>query len=124
ACVRGGAGERECSVDSIHDTRLQAFAAKVRVVSDLALSALFPRRWPARVALTTKDGRSFETLVLDPKGEPAAPMTPTELERKFLGLATAAVSDAVAAAILEEVHALDRRPDIHVLMDLLRGNSV
>jgi 2-methylcitrate dehydratase PrpD len=122
ACIRGGAGEREFSQDCIADARLQGFAAKVRVVSDPELTSLFPRKWPAKVTLTTTRGQSHEMLVVDPKGEPDAPMTPAEVKLKFLDLAASAVSDSVAAAILEEVHSLDRRADVERLMNLLRGD--
>jgi len=61
---------------------LTAWAGRVRLEHDPELEALFPAATPARVVLRA-GGRSFETTVQHPWGDPAKPMTPADLEAKF-----------------------------------------
>jgi len=60
---------------------------KVSVEHDLEVEANFPDRFAGRVVITTTDGRSLESFVRSPKGEPDNFVTDSELRRKFLGLA-------------------------------------
>jgi 2-methylcitrate dehydratase PrpD len=65
----------------VWDAALQAFAARVTVVADPDLDALYPACWPARLRLRAR-GREREILVADSPGDPALPYGPAELEDK------------------------------------------
>ena len=54
------------------------------VVADDALNKLYPAKFPARVTVTIKDGRRFTEMRDFPKGDPQDPLTPEEIEAKFL----------------------------------------
>lgn len=120
--LRGDAGPREYVHSVLEDAAVRAFATKVKVVSDPAITAMHPRCWAARVTVSLADGRALQAFVEHPLGEPEAPMSEAQVTRKFTDLATLTVAESVAAAIVEEVQALDRRSSIDGLMTLLRGD--
>lgn len=69
------------------DPRLPALAARVRVVADPTLDALYPRAFPARLVVVAA-GRQHELLVTDGPGDPAQPFDADQLmdkARRMLG---------------------------------------
>ena len=60
---------------------------RVCVIEDEELTQLSPVVRGARLIISLKNGQSFETQCLYPKGEPENPLTQAELEMKFKGLA-------------------------------------
>ncbi|MDP6786165.1 MAG: MmgE/PrpD family protein [Rhodospirillales bacterium] len=121
AAVEGGLGETDISEESLGNTALHDLAARVRLEADPAMSAAFPAQWPADIRVETTDGRAFERHVAHPKGEPEAPMSPAEIEAKFLSLATEAMPEARARAVIEMVADLDKVAGLGPLCELLRG---
>ncbi|MDP7651071.1 MAG: MmgE/PrpD family protein [Rhodospirillales bacterium] len=121
AAFKGKIDEGDITEKSLDDPALQALAAKVTVEADAAMTAAFPADWPADVRVETTDGRNFERHVAQPKGEPEAPMSPAEVEAKFLGLATEAMPKTQARSIIETVAKLDTAPGLGPLCELLRG---
>ncbi len=82
---------------------LHALMDRVRCYRDPALDALFPARWPARVQLTLRDGRTSEAYVEYPKGDPENPLSAEELEAKFRALTAPVISEATQSAVLTAV---------------------
>ena len=119
AAYERGAGERDFTEDLLGNPNLCDLAERVTVEADEAMSRVFPQQWPAHVQVTLRDGRAFERLVPYPKGEPEAPMTESEIENKFRDLATVAVTEQAADAIIRAVHALDRSPGLGELLDTI-----
>jgi 2-methylcitrate dehydratase PrpD len=107
ALLRGSASPAEYTPAVIADAAVRQAMARVVCVRDPALDGDFPARWPATVAIRTRDGRSFSTRIDFPKGDPENPLTPAELEAKFRSLTrdVLAVADqdriiAAAAGVL------------------------
>jgi 2-methylcitrate dehydratase PrpD len=73
---------------SWNDPRVAAFREKVFMEFDPELDRLYPQRWAAKVIVETADGRRFERLVDEPKGDPGNRLTRAEIEEKALSLAT------------------------------------
>ena len=82
AAVKGPASLLPLTEASLHDTDIVKFARRVRLTPNPGLSALFPRKTPARVIVNTGVGR-IEKTVTDTLGDPANPMTQAQLEAKF-----------------------------------------
>lgn len=87
---------------SLHDPRAVALARRVDLKVDPGLDRLFPAQTPARVIVQTPAGR-IEKTVLAPRGDPANPLSQSDLEGKFRRLCasrpsswTQTVIDAVA----------------------------
>ena len=91
--------------------------ARSQVRLDPALDARYPREFPAEVRLVLRDGRSVSALVLNPKGDPEAPLTPDELADKFRGMLPGSPYEARAEKLLETVVGLDQQRNVRGLLD-------
>ncbi|MDE1012300.1 MAG: MmgE/PrpD family protein, partial [Paraburkholderia fungorum] len=69
-----------------NESRIAHFCKKVSMVLDPEVDTAYPSRWIGKVVVHTKDGRTFEGRVDDPKGDPGNTLTRTELEHKTLTL--------------------------------------
>lgn len=87
AALRGKAGLDEFTLDQIQSPEIRRMMGKVTLVKDRRIEETFPREWPARAAITLKDGRSFEKFVRYPKGDPENPLSWDEMADKFRLLA-------------------------------------
>jgi 2-methylcitrate dehydratase PrpD len=56
------------------------------MVLDPEVDTTYPSRWIGKVIVQTKDGRTFEGRVDDPKGDPGNTLTRAELEHKTITL--------------------------------------
>jgi 2-methylcitrate dehydratase PrpD len=56
------------------------------MVLDSEVDTAYPSRWIGKVTVQTKDGRTFEGRVDDPKGDPGNTLTRAELEHKTITL--------------------------------------
>ncbi|WP_422747659.1 MmgE/PrpD family protein [Micromonospora sp. WMMD1219] len=101
-----------------HDPQRRALMALVDVVGDERCDAIFPHQFPAVLRVVTRDGREWVQEVLANRGGPQRPLSDAELAVKFRTNA-AALPEATADRITEEVHRLDRAPDVHGLMGLI-----
>ncbi|MCK6451773.1 MAG: MmgE/PrpD family protein [Alphaproteobacteria bacterium] len=123
AAHKRAVGEHEFTADLIDAPALQDFARRVRVEADAAMSAAFPREWPAEVCVTLHDGRSFQRHVPHPKGEPEAPMSRAEIEAKFRDLAKVAIDDAAADRVVVAAWTLEKHGDLAQLLDPIAAAS-
>lgn len=86
---------------------LSQFAAKVQVLADPSMDALYPAAWPAHLVVHAADQR-HELRVMDSTGDPALPIDKAQIQDKawrvwgpspeaeLVTLAFAATSDASA----------------------------
>jgi 2-methylcitrate dehydratase PrpD len=87
AFVMGKAGIDEYSMSVLEREEVKVLARKVTAqVSDL-YTQQFPKKSPAKLEMTLKDGRQIERIVEYPKGEPDFPLSDDELTQKFQDLA-------------------------------------
>ena len=109
------------TLDLIRDAALLNLAARVEVVADAELEALYDEKWPSIVEITTKDGRLLSARRDLPKGEPEFPISDLELKEKFLSLATDCVAPERAQAIWTAIFELDEMKRLSDLTALLQG---
>lgn len=115
----GRAGITEYSHELIANEEVLGLASKVNVRQDEKLTAISPRKRAAVVEIKTKDGNIFRERVDFPKGEPENPMTPYEVENKFIQLALyGGRSEKEALTILRVIWELEDI-DFHELVALL-----
>ncbi|HET7598229.1 MAG TPA: MmgE/PrpD family protein [Burkholderiales bacterium] len=76
-------------------------------------------RHAARIRVTTRDGRSFEKLILHRRGSPEAPLKPEEIIYKFRHVVRACISEARLTRIVDLVQGLDRLGDTRELIALV-----
>jgi 2-methylcitrate dehydratase len=71
----------------IMDPTIRAQLAKVKVIADPEIEALFPALQRVRVEIATRDGRRVTRQLDYPKGDPRNPLTDAEIAGKFAALA-------------------------------------
>jgi 2-methylcitrate dehydratase PrpD len=87
---------------ALSDPRVAAFRAKVRMVCDAEVDALYPKRWVGKITAISTLGRTMEARIDQPKGDPGNTLTAPELEAKAVRLAgfrNAATADEIRALI-------------------------
>jgi len=108
--------------DFLKDRRLEPeireIYARIRLVGTEEL-AESPFHEPAIVEVRTTDGRLFTRRVDAARGHAADPMTRSELETKFVGLAHTIVGESRARKIINTVAELEALPDTRELIGLL-----
>jgi 2-methylcitrate dehydratase len=98
---------------------VQAIVARTRVVADDDLAVLHPMGSPARITVTTRDGRSFSEFEAAARGDRSRPLDDAALERKFMLNAESVLGASRASRIVEAVTALDQLERIDGLTQLL-----
>ncbi len=88
ALVTAKAGLSEFVEEMLNNREVTELTQKVLVVSDDALTALFPEKRAAIVQINLTNGKSYKSRVDIPKGEPENPLSEKELLEKFTELAT------------------------------------
>jgi len=94
--VRLGAFEPE----RLADPQVRALLGAVELNADPELTAAFPKQRAARVTVTLKDGRTFDTFAPYRRGDPEAPLDDEELNGKFMELASPVIGSSNAMALL------------------------
>ena len=100
----------------LDDKDLKKLIQKIRVASDPELSRTYPRKWPARVTITLKDGRRLNGANEYPKGDPENPLSEQELITKFKNLTEGMLPPSKADAIIDRVMDLESLGDINELL--------
>jgi hypothetical protein len=71
--------------------------------------------------VTTMDGRQLVCRVDHAKGTMQNPLTPEEIHRKYLKLATTVTTMAHAEQVADVIHTIERPSDVTRLASLLRS---
>ena len=116
ALLHGSVRLNAYTPERLADPELRALMARVSTAVDPEIDAAFPGRRAARVEIATHDGRQLVWLQPDRKGDPELPLSDSELEHKFLELATPVIGAGQAARLLQNIWALDQAADLAGLM--------
>lgn len=81
---RAGLSEFDAALD---DQSVAAFRDKVSMERDEEVDTAYPERWIGKVSVTTRDGRTLQGRVDEPKGDPGNTLSRQEIRDKVLGLA-------------------------------------
>jgi 2-methylcitrate dehydratase PrpD len=100
----------DVSESDLQDTDVRGLLDRIDVREDPALTAMFPVAWPCRVEIEFTDGTTISRQVDVPKGDPANPMTPAEIEEKFRHLVAPTVGRDGADRLIEQFARFDRMP--------------
>jgi 2-methylcitrate dehydratase PrpD len=90
---------------------------------DAALDAGYPERRASRVEIEMDGGQVFREAVENARGEPEWPLTPREIEEKFLALAAPGLGAGAARRIPEAITRLESLQDVSQLTRLLVPGS-
>jgi 2-methylcitrate dehydratase PrpD len=98
--------------------RVAALRERVSMQLDDEVDAAYPRRWIGKVVVRTRDGRTLQARVDEPKGDPGNTLSRPELEDKARRLAAygEAATPAEMDTLIERVWGLERAPRIERLL--------
>lgn len=99
----------------LNDADTRALMQRIKKALDPDVDAAFPGRRGARIRVTLRDGRQFEQLQPDRKGDPELPLSDTDLEGKLIELAAPAIGDAASRALIDRIWALHVAPSVATL---------
>jgi len=125
AALLGGGGlgvfHEDFTDEAVRDERRLGLAAKVRCVPDEQCDRIFPHQFPAVLRVDTTDGTRHEVRVNVNRGGPEHPLSTDELATKVRLNASRVLDTDHAAAVARAGLSLPGAPDVHELMDLVRG---
>ena len=100
----------------LEDEDLKELMKKITVAGDPDLTAAYPRKWPARVTITLKDGRRLDGANEYPKGDPENPLSERELITKFKSLTEGALPPRGPMRLIDRVMDLESLGDVNELL--------
>ena len=117
--VKGRASLAEFTDEAARDPQALEVAGKVTYELDPTID--YPRQFIGHVAVQLRDGRRLEERQDHPRGGPDFPMSREQIEAKFLGNASLAVSETQAAVVIRMVADLASHPDVNALARSLKA---
>jgi 2-methylcitrate dehydratase PrpD len=115
ALGRGAVGIDDFTDGPVRDAGVAALVPRVRMVVDPSLPDGLEKQAWSRVTVRLTDGRVLAREPRGASGHPAAPLSDTQLRDKFLGCAAGVLGRERAAAVADQLGALDAVPDIRAL---------
>lgn len=107
ALLTGSVGLPAFAPDRLADPRIRALMNRVVLRADPDLTRSFPGVRAARVRVRTRSGAVLEHFSPYRKGDPEAPLTDTELERKYCDLTDPVLGKGRSRSLLEKLWKLD-----------------
>jgi 2-methylcitrate dehydratase PrpD len=116
--VHGRAGLAEFDAHW-RDPAVLDFRERVAMQRDAEVDAAYPARWIGKVAVRTRDGRTLEARVDEPKGDPGNTLERAEIEDKALRLAAyrGGADAAEMRRVIERIRGLRTTPRLGRLLD-------
>ncbi len=107
------------SDEALRDPRVWELIDKIKGEASIEFEEMFPAKQPSRVAIEVEDGQVFTTYLEYPKGDPREPMTLSDLDAKFTGLAEAQVSDDQMKDVKASIFGMEKLSGVRELMKKL-----
>ena len=101
--------------EKIRDPAIQAFADKVEVLEDPALTAMMPDFRPSRVTVRLHNGTELCAEAKTNRGDTEDPYNDDELDRKYTELSGRVWDTAVANSVYDNCFAIERLTDVNEL---------
>ncbi|MGV6876234.1 MmgE/PrpD family protein [Pseudochelatococcus sp. B33] len=108
----------------IVDPAVCDLAARVNVVIDPEMDAVYPRLYAGIVTLKLKDGRSLTRRVDHSLGMPEAPMSTEAMTEKFMSLAGTAIGFDAARDLLTELQSIFDAPDVRPIAERIGSLTI
>jgi 2-methylcitrate dehydratase PrpD len=108
------------SPEKLRDKKVLELARKVRVTADPEMDRMQNAgKWPSRIQVVTKSGKSFEAFVEYPKGSPQNPLTDAEIQKKFTRLSERILSRERMEKVIQAIVELENINNVTTLVNLL-----
>jgi 2-methylcitrate dehydratase PrpD len=114
-------GQAQFAPERVVRADVQRLLAATEVVAVPELDRLYPAKFPSRVTVTLKDGRTFTEMRDFPKGDPQDPLTPAEIEAKFVENVSGVFGESRVREIVARIRDLGEEGPAAPLTALLAG---
>ena len=115
----GGVTPATFAPSRIQDPALRLLIKKLKVVEEPEFTRRYPAESCTRIEVTTTDGRRVVAETSHPKGHYRNPLTDSEVEAKFRGLASGALGAEGCDRVLSEVWSFENSATLDRLFDSL-----
>jgi 2-methylcitrate dehydratase PrpD len=112
-------GMRQFEPKRLEDKRIKELIGKISIEGDPELNELYPEMFPARITITTKNGKVVSADEFYPKGFPKNPISDEELETKIKSLCSYTLGKARIKELSNTIKRIESLPNISELMRLL-----
>ncbi|MDR2089073.1 MAG: MmgE/PrpD family protein [Clostridiales Family XIII bacterium] len=119
ALVKGKVLPESFTLDAIKDPLLYELCEKTTWSLNEAFEAAYPQKYPARVTVKTKDGKTYVGEVEYPKGDPENPASKEEVTEKFFANAANTIGSVKAAKAAELIGRIETLKSIDELVECL-----
>lgn len=120
AILFGNAALDEYTEENLESPEVHQMMQRVHCVENEAIEKEFPLKWPARAVITTVQGKTYESWIEFPKGDPENPLSWDELIQKFNRLVQPVFSPGRCDRIVAQVRSLEKIAHIRDLTELLQ----
>ena len=110
--------------EKIRDPAIQAFADKVEVLEDPALTAMMPDFRPSRVTVRLHNGTKLCAEAKTNRGDTEDPYNDDELDRKYTELSGRVWDTAVANSVYDNCFAIERLTDVNELTGCFSADAL
>lgn len=107
ALVFGKVGVTEFKEEKLKDPRIKRIVPVVKIMPTDEINSLYPSKWASRITIKTIQGDLYSSFIEYPKGDPENTMTDTEIEDKYLELATLKVEKSKALELLQKCRSIE-----------------
>jgi 2-methylcitrate dehydratase len=124
AALTDGAITAESFSDArIADPKISQLMQRIRISENKAYTGEFPGKLMTSIEVATRDGQRLNENVSYPKGHAKNPMSDTDIESKFAGLAQSVMASPARDALLDALWRIDEASDVGAVTDLVRVQS-
>jgi len=120
AICKNRAGVDEFKKEVLGDPEVLSLAERVTWELDPEAEEMYPKAYPATLVAILHDGRTFESHVDYPKGDPENPASLEEIVNKFHSLTERLFDQKKREKIIERIKKLEEVKNIAQIADLLR----
>jgi 2-methylcitrate dehydratase PrpD len=111
-CVAAALTEGRAGLAQFNPVRFTSLLPRIHIEVDPELTAMYPERWPVRIAIRLRDGTTLTGGADYPRGNPENPASTAELEDKFFGLVEPHFSADLSRRLIEQVRNLESASDM------------
>ena len=121
AILKKSASLDQYCMENILSEDIRQMMKRVSCIEDAEIEKEFPRKWPAQVKITSRDGQVFQAGLQYPKGDPENPLSWDEIILKFNNLASTLFDDRSCSRLITSVRNLENLTDVRNLIDCLNN---
>jgi 2-methylcitrate dehydratase len=121
--IDGRFGDDLFSIERLQDERILQLADRISILEDPDLSRQFPGKYPCRIEIRTRSGKTLVAAVDYPRGHCRNPMTDEEVSSKFSELTRRVLPSSRIERALDWLWRFDEATDLDPLFELLAINA-